>query len=323
MGTDKPQISILMAVYNPRLDWFAEQLASLNVQTYPNIKLYVRNDCSQNVPHETVKAYVEKYITAFPCEVARNEKNLGSNGTFELLTSYADGDLFAYCDQDDVWLPEKLTVLEELMEREGSALVCSDMYVIDGEGRRIADNIGKIHRHQVFHSGDDVVKKLLFHNFVTGCTMIARAELCRAAIPFCPYMVHDYYLALYCAEHGVLSVASENLINYRIHGGNQTVTMAGVEGKESYYRLRILDYLKRLEWLRENLNCSEETRCEIDKGLLWLEARKKNWLHKGGKMTIWKYRRFSPITSLYEIVANWLPENLFKLCIEAARKNRI
>ena len=39
MGTDKPLISILMAVYEPRMDWLREQLMSLNDQTYPNLRL--------------------------------------------------------------------------------------------------------------------------------------------------------------------------------------------------------------------------------------------------------------------------------------------
>lgn len=46
METGKPLISILMAVYEPRLDWLREQLDSLNAQTYPNLRLYVRDDCS-------------------------------------------------------------------------------------------------------------------------------------------------------------------------------------------------------------------------------------------------------------------------------------
>ena len=121
MGTDNvraaslPQIAILMAVYEPRPDWLREQLASLNAQTYPNLKLYVRDDCSPTVPFEAVQACVAECITAFPYEIARNEENLGSNKTFERLTAETDGELLAYCDQDDVWLPEKLEVRQELL----------------------------------------------------------------------------------------------------------------------------------------------------------------------------------------------------------------
>ena len=111
MATDKPLISILMAVYEPRMDWLREQLVSLNEQTYPNLRLYIRDDGSSAVSYEQMRSCVQECITRFSYTIARNEKNVGSNSTFELLTGEAEGDLFAYCDQDDVWLPEKLTVL--------------------------------------------------------------------------------------------------------------------------------------------------------------------------------------------------------------------
>ena len=103
MPTDKPQIAILMAVYEPRMDWLREQLLSLNAQTYPNLKLYVRDDCSPSVPYEEIQSCLQDCISAFPYTIQRNEKNLGSNGTFEQLTREAGGDYFAYCDQDDIW----------------------------------------------------------------------------------------------------------------------------------------------------------------------------------------------------------------------------
>ena len=73
MGTDKPRIAILMAVYEPRMDWLREQLLSLNAQTYPNLMLYVREDCSPTVPYEEIERCVQECITEFPFVMARNE----------------------------------------------------------------------------------------------------------------------------------------------------------------------------------------------------------------------------------------------------------
>ena len=75
-----------MAVYEPRMDWLREQLESLNAQTYPNLMLYVRDDCSPTVPHEEIQSCLQDCISAFPWQLRRNERNLGSNGTFEQLT---------------------------------------------------------------------------------------------------------------------------------------------------------------------------------------------------------------------------------------------
>ena len=117
----KPRIAILMAVYDPRMDWLREQLLSLNAQTYPNLMLYVRDDCSPTVPYEDIQQCVRECITNFPYVMTRNERNLGSNLTFQQLTLEAEGVYFAYCDQDDIWLPEKLTVLEEISKKRCAA----------------------------------------------------------------------------------------------------------------------------------------------------------------------------------------------------------
>ena len=323
MGTGKPLIAILMAVYEPRMDWLQEQLESLNAQTYPNLRLYIRDDCSPTVPFEEIRALAETCITKFPFTIARNAENLGSNKTFERLTEEAEGDLFAYCDQDDVWLPEKLEILQEEMERTGALLVCSDMVVIDGEGHVVADSITKVRRHHRFRSGSGLAKDLLFSNFVTGCTMLISAAESKAAVPFCPYYVHDQYLALFCAEHGKIQSVPLPLIRYRIHGSNQTAEMAGVSDRKSYETQRIDIVLQRLIWLRRHFICSEDTKQTIEEGIRWAEARKRNWNHRGGVFTIWRDRRFSPMTSLFELFGTWFPRSLLLFFVNLKRSNRV
>lgn len=323
MGTGKPQISILMAVYEPRMDWLREQLESLNAQTYPNLRLYIRDDCSPTVPFAAIRALAETCITKFPFTIDRNAENMGSNKTFERLTEEAEGDLFAYCDQDDVWLPEKLETLQREMERTGALLVCSDMYVIDGEGNVVADSITKVRKRHRFRSGSGLASHLLFSNFVTGCTMLVSAAEAKSAIPFCPYYIHDQYLALFCAEHGKVQSVLLPLIRYRIHGTNQTADMPGVMDRQSYEKQRIDMVINRLTWLRHHFACSENTKQIIEEGIKWAEARKKNWNHQGGFLTIWKDRKFSPITSLFELFGAWFPRPLLLYFVNLKRNNRV
>lgn len=321
MATGKPLIAILMAVYEPRLDWLEEQLKSLNEQTYPNLRLYIRDDCSPAVPFEKIEGCVAQCIRSFPYELKRNVENLGSNATFERLTQEAEGDFFAYCDQDDVWLPKKLATLQEAMDESGAQLVCSDMYIIDAQSRQTADSITKVRRHHKFRSGQDLAPDLLVSNFVTGCTMMIRAETAKAAVPFCPHMVHDHYLALYAATKGELLSLPQPLIRYRIHGGNQTGLLAGVTDKESYGKVRIHAMLERLLWLQANLRCDGKTKQAIDSAVLWAQARESNWEGRGGKRTIWKYRSFSVFASLFEVFGNRLPEPIFQVFITLGKRN--
>lgn len=323
MAIAKPLISILMAVYEPRMDWLREQLQSLNDQSYPNLRLYIRDDCSPTVPYGDMEQCVRECITRFPYTLARNEENLGSNGTFQRLTGEAEGELFAYCDQDDIWLPEKLTVLQEAMEREDARLVCSDMYVIDGTGRQTADSITKVHRHHVFRSGTDLAEGLLTRNFVTGCTMLVRADSAQRAVPFCPYMVHDHYIALCCAAEGKVVSVPQQTICYRIHGSNQTGTMSGVRDKGSYLRFRIRDAEEKLRWLEANFPFRETLRDAIQLRIRWMAAREKNWKGFGHAGALWRLRRCGKQISVYEIVAARLPQRLFMRTINLARRNLI
>ncbi|MDF3003991.1 MAG: WsbC [Oscillospiraceae bacterium] len=322
-AADNPPITILMAIYEPRIDWLREQLESLNAQTYPNLKLLIRDDCSPTVPYDEIHLCVQNCITAFPYEIHRNEKNLGHRETFERLTKEADGALFAYCDQDDIWLPQKLSTLAAAIKAQDALLACSDMYIIDDNGKQTAESISQVRRHHVFYNGDRLAEKLLFHNFVTGCTMLVYAEVAKAATPFCPYMIHDHYLALWCANHGKILSVLQPLIRYRIHSGNQTGMMAGVVDKESYGKIRIELGLKKMCWLQEHFEAGSELQRIINEGTLWMQARITSWNRKGGWATVCRYCHFSPLTSIAELILVHFSDRLFMKAISLAKKNYV
>ena len=322
-GTDKPLISILMAVYEPKMDWLREQLCSLNRQTYPNLQLYIRDDCSPTVSMLEIQSCVQDCISAFPVIFSRNEINQGSNATFQTLTQEGVGDYFAYCDQDDVWLPEKLQVLQHVIEAENALLVCSDMLVIDGMGKKTADSITQVRRHHVFKSGENCAQELLVRNFVTGCTMLVSSSAAKRCIPFCPYMVHDHYIALCCAAWGKIYSVPEPLIKYRVHGGNQTGLLAGVKDRETYGQLRIDLAVNKFQWLLQHLSCTQSLKNEIQKRIIWMESRQKNWNERKKRWTALRYCMYSPISTLFELLIVYLPDCVFNWCIQRGKNNKI
>lgn len=324
MGTAKPQISILMAVYEPQMDWLRAQLESLETQTYPNLKLYVRDDCSPTMAFEEIEGLVQECIRSFPYEVCRNEENLGSNETFELMTREAKGEYFAYCDQDDIWLPEKLAVLQEEMERTEALLVCSDMYIIDGKGRQTADSITKIRRHHIFRSGTGLTDMLWYSNFASGCALLVRGETAKAAIPFNPYMYYDHYITLFAANEGAVVSLDRPLIQHREHGKNQSSVMQGVVDRESYGKIRIDEEVEAVRWLNAHFPADEGLKRTLRDGLRWMEAR-QGYFRGDRKQagTMWEYRRFAPMASLFELMMPYLPNRLFKLAVWASAHNYI
>ena len=298
MGTGKPLISILMAVYEPRMDWLRQQLVSLNEQTYPNLRLYIRDDCSPTVPYEQIQSCVRDCITRFPYVITRNEKNLGSNATFELLTKEAEGDLFAYCDQDDVWLPEKLTVLQEAMERERAVLAYSDVSAVDDEGKLLARSLRELRPRLTYLEGSDLAPKLFFRNCVAGCAMLVNSNIAKRAIPFPRQTVCDHWIALLAATEGTIAFVPDQLVRYRQHKRNQTGVLAGVSDKQSYLRYKVAPLEERLTCYRQHTVPQEEieafARARID----------------GRIIMIWKYRALAPHEAEFEIAAHLLPDGL-------------
>lgn len=321
MATDKPLVSILMAVYKPNERWLREQLSSLNAQTYPNLELVIYDDCPACPLDESI---VRELITAFPYRIIRGEKNLGSNKAFERLTMEGEGKYFSYCDQDDVWHSDKVSRMAEVLERTGSPLVCSDLAIIDGSGKKIADSITKVRKRHVFHEGEGLAPSLLISNFVTGCAMMTRADAAKNSVPFVDSLIHDQWLAINAALNGRIEVIREPLIDYRQHGGNQTSILHGVTDKQTYYKERILNYLPRIADYQKRLYTGEMIPV-IDELEIFYCARQRYFLKprlRDLRIMI-KHMALARDSVLLESVMRLIPEWLFKKILSLAKKGKL
>ena len=311
-------IAILLAIYDPREDWLAELLDSLNAQTYPHLKLYVRDDASPTYPFDRLKETVGKHITAFPYEIFQNEKNLGSNGTFGALVKDCNEPLIAFCDQDDVWLPQKLEKTAALFAASPlhPLFVCTNVSVMNGDGKEIAPRMEEHRRRHVFLRGEGIAPTLINRNFVIGCTMLMKRETALECLPFPDSVVHDHYLAFCCATKGTIDYLEEPQLRYRVYGGNQTGVMTGVATKEDYYKRRIAVFENRVQAFSRVADIPALT-----EALAWCEARRRNFRRKkGGFGALWRMRKFNTVTSMFELLALRLPNPLFKLAIKLIQK---
>ncbi|WP_312094080.1 glycosyltransferase [Aminipila sp.] len=314
-----PLVNIVIATFNPRLDWFKEQLQSLNSQTYRNIIITIRDDCSDKVSLENITECIKENITNFCYSIHQNIENLGSTRTFEILTEQAEGDYIAYCDQDDIWISDKIEKLVSFIKQSDSLLVCSDVYIIDGNGTLISDSITKVRKRHIFKEGSSLASELLFKNFVIGCTMLMQTVIAKESIPFIDDMVHDHYLALYAATKGNIGVFKENLIKYRIHGNNQTTMLSNVSNKEEYYEVRIRPYLRRIEQLKQRFDIEK-----LDEAYEWAKAREGHFFRRKRSASIlWKYRNVDEKTSAFELVMLKMPESIFKWVIVLLQNGKL
>lgn len=119
---EKERITIALAIYNPNEQWLRELLDSLNKQTYQNLDLLVCDDASEENKFLIITKMIIECITNFPYRILRNNRNIGYNRTFLRLILEASGKYIAFCDQDDIWLKNKIEYLYCALRKENAVL---------------------------------------------------------------------------------------------------------------------------------------------------------------------------------------------------------
>ena len=104
-----PRVAILLSTYNGER-FLAEQLASLDAQTYRDWSLYWRDDGSSDATNRVMQDFVASLGTGRGIVVPDPTRVGASQSFLRLLrAACADGShIVAFADQDDVWLPDKL-----------------------------------------------------------------------------------------------------------------------------------------------------------------------------------------------------------------------
>lgn len=311
---------MLLAVYNPNVEWLAKQLNSIERQDYPHVEVLVLDDGSDLVEEQTVRDTLRRCLKRVPYQYRKTLENQGSNRTFEQLTREADGDLVAYCDQDDIWEDEKLSVCLRKMKATGAGLVCCNAGFVGADGRELAgcSCAGKLADWIEKGSKIPLWQRLVFRNYAPGCSMLASAKLARTALPFPETMYHDHYLILWASLHAPVAVCREKLVRRRIHGENQTAFLGAVRTKEDYITLRIQKTCEILEELQGRLDCRDY----LASAGAWSMAR-KSYASGGGIGALKKMMEgaaFNPRTTLFEAIFLPMPAAVWKVALNALHR---
>ena len=125
-------VQILLSTWNGE-HWLPELLESLRQQTFQQWQLLVRDDGSTD---QTLRILLE-WQAAFPDNVTgiiADGVNLGSTRSFSRLVEYSTAPFLFFCDQDDVWFPDKNGTLYNKMleiEDDGPCVVTSRNTFVD------------------------------------------------------------------------------------------------------------------------------------------------------------------------------------------------
>jgi glycosyltransferase involved in cell wall biosynthesis len=217
-------ISVAMCTYNGE-KYLQEQLESIAAQTRLPIELVICDDRSTDSTTKIIEAFASS--APFPLRFKLNQVNLGGAAkgitkNFEQAAGLCTGDLIAFCDQDDVWLPQKLARLGEAMEKDPQAGgVFSDAQLINDQGAqkgiRLSETTGMSSSEQDRLLRGEVLRVLLSMTKVYGCTFMVDARLLKRILPVPPHWWFDAWVPCMSAVYAKLIFIPDALFFYRIH----------------------------------------------------------------------------------------------------------
>lgn len=220
-------VCVLLSVHNGS-KFLTEQLKSLADQTHANWMLLWRDDGSRDDSCDILANFAAEVGAHRVKRLIEPSEKLGIAASFMHLLSEAPSDAvyFAFCDQDDVWFPDKLARAVKFLETipaDRAGLYCSRQALVDEHLRPIGLS-PKINRKPGLGNA-------LVQNIATGCTvlmnMAARHHVLGAAMPEGTLHDHWSYLVV-CAAAGKVFFDPEPSIFYRQHGANAVGSQAAM-----------------------------------------------------------------------------------------------
>jgi glycosyltransferase involved in cell wall biosynthesis len=213
-----------MCTYNGAA-FLQEQLESLASQARPPDEVIICDDASEDMTRELVCSWAD--TVPFDVRFEMNGERLGIVGNFEKAISLCTGDIVALCDQDDVWLDDKLEGIERAFNDQPSlGLWFSDAKLIDERQQTLPDMLwqrfGLDEHIQKQLTGPYRLARLLRRSVVTGATMAFAAKYKIPILPIpqdCPGYIHDRWIATLIAALAPIACSSRPGIFYRQHGG--------------------------------------------------------------------------------------------------------
>jgi glycosyltransferase involved in cell wall biosynthesis len=177
------------------------------------VEIVAVDDCSTDRTVELLREYERRDPRV---RVVVNPTNLGFIRNFERAISLCSGEFIAPCDQDDIWLIDKLRTLARAIGKHSMAY--SDSELIDADGRSLGMSMSRFWAMQDLNDP----AAFILSNCVSGHAMLFRRDLLDEQPQLPEGIFHDWSLAVQAAAHGGIVYCPEKLVRYRQHGNNVT-----------------------------------------------------------------------------------------------------
>lgn len=216
----KINILVLMATYNGS-KYISEQIDSVLMQEGVNIKLLISDD---NSTDDTI-LIINKYLNDSRVSLVENKNRSGSAAkNFLNLVKIVDNpenyDFFAFCDQDDIWLSNKLLQATQCLKSDNADLYLSNLIKWDQKSGK-KDLIKKNYSQKKYD--------FLFEGGSAGCTYVftnafynkSKIALSQLKLTEWKNFSHDWYFYFFARTNNFKVFIDKNAyILYRIHDTN-------------------------------------------------------------------------------------------------------
>ena len=208
------KIQILLSTYNGDRH-LREQLDSfLSLENAEEVSVLIRDDGSTDMTREILAEYKERY----GFDVIEGE-NVGLNASMQILFENADPEclFYAYADQDDVWLKDKLSRAVRALEKEAA-----DTPVLYAARSHITDKDGNIIGETILPKKAPCFKNAMVQNVCIGHTQVYNRpmlDLLRAHYSTDMFVI-DHWAYLIATALGKVVFDPSLVTLYRQHGSN-------------------------------------------------------------------------------------------------------
>lgn len=217
------KIAILLATYNGE-KYLKEQIESILSQTNQEWHLYIHDDGSKDKTANISMIYQQHHPEKITLFDYPPQGNAGSN--FISMMEMVDAHYYMFCDQDDVWMPDKIETtikamdLHETIHIGKPVIICTDLFLTDKDLNITCPSRNRFSflYPQYIKTFDDCAPTA----GVTGCTMMfnkASKDCCIHPLP--PNTLHDCWLLLCTLKKGgFLHYIDKPTVYYRQHNNN-------------------------------------------------------------------------------------------------------
>ena len=224
------KVAVLLSTYNGE-KYVGAQIHSILTQNYKNLVLVVRDDGSKDKTVKIVKEFMDNNDNIKLVE----GKNLGFIKSFFELLKLEQADYYAFADQDDVWLPDKIAFAVKSLDKldnskPNMAFSNSDYYDVNMK------LIKEGEKGKTFSFTNS-----LYECVTQGMTMVINQKTKDTVLDYMPERVffHDWWVYMICSGMGNVAYDDVTTVKYRRDGKNATAEGEG--------------FFKVLSWRLKNL----------------------------------------------------------------------